>query len=393
MIPGLSGPLPRFILLYGLMYAAFGVASPFMPALLESRGLAPEQLGILFAAGTAVRLLSGPFAGRLADRLRALRAVLAVCTALAALVVLALWPAQGFWILLAVSLCHAAALAPITTLADALALGATRPSGAQPPRLEYGWVRGAGSAAFIVGSLLAGQAVGAAGLAAILWMHAVLLAGAAFAAMRVPELVRHSDTPTPAERSTREAVGALIRLPLFRRVIIVAALVFGSHAMHDAFAMIRWGAAGIGPATASVLWSESVAAEVLVFFILGPTLLDRLGTAGAAALAACAGAVRWIVMAQTTDVAWLALVQPLHGFTFALLHLACMRVMAAIVPPELAGTAQAIYATLGAAMSALLILASGSLYGHFGAQGFLVMALLCVVALPLTFGLRVRSAA
>ena len=29
-------------------------------------------------------------------------------------------------------------------------------------------------------------------------------------------------------------------------------------------------------------------------------------------------------MAETTDVTALALVQPLHGFTFALLHLACM---------------------------------------------------------------------
>jgi PPP family 3-phenylpropionic acid transporter len=93
-------------------------------------------------------------------------------------------------------------------------------------------------------------------------------------------------------------------------------------------------------------------------------------------------------MAQTAEVTALALMQPLHGFTFALLHLACMRLMAAIVPPELAGTAQAIYATVGAAATALLILASGSLYAHFGAQGFLVMALLCVAALPLTFALR-----
>ena len=38
--------------------------------------------------------------------------------------------------------------------------------------------------------------------------------------------------------------------------------------MHDAFAVIRWSAAGISPVTASLLWSESVAAEVLVFFVI-----------------------------------------------------------------------------------------------------------------------------
>jgi hypothetical protein len=34
----------RVIALYALMYAAFGVSSPFMPAFFEARGLGPEQL-------------------------------------------------------------------------------------------------------------------------------------------------------------------------------------------------------------------------------------------------------------------------------------------------------------------------------------------------------------
>src|SRR4029450_10840886 len=82
--------LHRFAVLYALMYAAFGVSSPFMPAFFEGRGLAPEQLGILFAAGTAIRLVSGPLGGRLADLTRALRAVLAACQLLAALVAIGL---------------------------------------------------------------------------------------------------------------------------------------------------------------------------------------------------------------------------------------------------------------------------------------------------------------
>jgi PPP family 3-phenylpropionic acid transporter len=69
--------LRRFIALYALMYAAFGVSSPFMPAFFEARGLVPEQLGLLFATGTAIRLISGPLCGRLADLTQALRAVLA----------------------------------------------------------------------------------------------------------------------------------------------------------------------------------------------------------------------------------------------------------------------------------------------------------------------------
>ena len=88
--------LLRFLALYALMYAAFGVSSPFMPALFERRGLGPEQLGMLFAAGTGIRLVSGPLCGRLADHMQALRAVLTVCTTLAALIAIGLLSAVGF---------------------------------------------------------------------------------------------------------------------------------------------------------------------------------------------------------------------------------------------------------------------------------------------------------
>lgn len=362
------------------MYAAYGVASPFLPAFVAARGLTPEELGLILGAGTAARLVTAPLAGRIGDLIQGLRAVLVVCAALAALVTLGYLAAHGFWAFLALSLLHAAALAPITVLADALALGAR-------PRFEYGWVRGTGSAAFIVGTLVSGLAVNAFGLDMIIWFQAVLLAAAALAAIRVPELIHDRAVPVP--RAPAGGVLMLLRIPLFRNLVLVAALILGSHAMHDAFAVIRWSAAGISPTTASLLWSESVAAEVLVFFFLGPALVTRLTPAGAIAIAALAGVFRWAVMALTTDLIALMLVQPLHGITFALLHLACMRLIAGTVPQGLEGTAQAIYATVGiGAATALLTLVSGALYGRLGAQGFWIMAALCALALPLTWKLR-----
>jgi PPP family 3-phenylpropionic acid transporter len=371
--------LPRFVLLYAAMYAAFGVASPFMPAFLNARELPHEELGLVLAAATALRLLASPLAGRIGDLIRGLRVVLVVCLALAAAATLAYLPAQTFWIIVAVSLLHAASLAPVTVLADALALGSRR--------FEYGWVRGTGSAAFIAATVLSGQAVGTFGLDAIVWLQALLLGAAALAARRVPELV-HGRT-AEAVRAPAGGVLLLLRIPLFRNLVLVSALILGSHAMHDAFAVIRWTAAGMSPATASLLWSEAVAAEVLVFWLIGPALVTRLTPAGALALAALAGVLRWMVMAQTSEVTALALVQPLHGISFALLHLACMRLIARTVPPGLEGTAQAIYGTVGiGAATALLTLVSGALYARLGAQGFWIMAALCALALPMTLKLR-----
>jgi PPP family 3-phenylpropionic acid transporter len=173
------------------------------------------------------------------------------------------------------------------------------------------------------------------------------------------------------------------------RVTVVAALVLGSHAMYDSFAVIRWREAGISPATIGVLWSESVAGEVLVFLLIGATLLRVLNPTGALALAAFCGLVRWGVMAQTTEVAALALVQPLHGFTFALLHLATMRIITATVPSALAGTAQAVYGLVGVGgATAVLTILSGWLYARFGPAGFLAMVLLCIAAFPVIWTLH-----
>jgi PPP family 3-phenylpropionic acid transporter len=382
------GGLIRFIMLYAAMYAAFGVASPFLPVFLSSRGLAPEHLGLLLGAGTAIRLVTAPLAGRVGDLIQALRIVLIVCLTVAVLATLGYLKAHGFWILFGVSLLHAASLAPITILADALALGAASPPPSSGRRcFEYGWVRGAGSAAFIIGTLLSGQAVTAFGLDQIIRLQLVLLVAAVVTAIAVPELP-HTRLSNALQAPTRGIV-ILLRLPVFRNLVIVAALILGSHAMHDAFAVIRWNAAGIGPATASLLWSESVAAEVIVFFIIGPRLVTRLSPARTLAVAAAAGMLRWSVMAQSSHVVAMALVQPLHGITFALLHLACMRLIKRIVPPGLEGTAQAIYGTIGiGGTTALLTFASGALYSRIGVQGFWFMAGLCALALPLTRKLR-----
>jgi PPP family 3-phenylpropionic acid transporter len=381
-------PLTRFILLYAAMYAAFGVASPFLPSFFSMRGLPHEELGLVLGAGTAVRLITSPLAGRIGDLIQGLRLVLVVCLALGSAVTVGYMTAHGFWILFAMSLLHAASLAPITVLADALALGsASRGPGGARDGFEYGWVRGTGSAAFIAGTLVSGQTVNTFGLDSIVGLQASLLVAAAGAAILVPELI-YSRTAGGVRAPVGDIV-SLLRLPLFRNVVLVAALILGSHALHDAFAVIRWTAAGIDPATASLLWSESVAAEVLVFFAIGPALVTRLTPAGALTVAALAGMLRWAVATQTTDVIALALIQPLHGITFALLHLACMRLIARIVPQGLEGTAQAIYGTVGiGAAVALLTVLSGALYARLEGQGFWFMAALCAAALPLTWKLR-----
>jgi PPP family 3-phenylpropionic acid transporter len=179
---------------------------------------------------------------------------------------------------------------------------------------------------------------------------------------------------------------------MFRRLMIAAALVGGSHALHDGFVVIRWRSAGLSAGQASMLWAMSVAAEVVVFSFLGQRLLRRLGPGGAMMLAATAGIVRWGAEARTAWFPVMAMVEPLHGLTFALLHLACMEMIGRVVPVRLAATAQAFYGTIAmGATTAAVTLASGPLYAHLNAAAFWLMAAMCALALPVARGIHLPS--
>jgi PPP family 3-phenylpropionic acid transporter len=374
-------PAPiAYVLLYVTLYGAFGVASPYWPKLFESKGLTPQQIGVVLAAALVMRLAAGPLIGRLADHLSSLRLVLASCIVVAAAAAAAYTSANAFWLVLLIALAQAAALAPTTSLADALTVNAAGPRMAGKP-FEYGPIRGAASAAFLVGTLVIGQLIVPPDLSPIIWMNAALLLVAAAATALLP-----GATPKPEPRARTGPAAArvheLLGLSPFRVVIVVSALVYGSHALYDAFAVIRWSAAGLPAPVISMLWAEAVAAEVIVFLLIGPWLLDRLGVRGAAVLAAVAGIVRWSAMGFTNSILLLSVLQPLHGLTFALLHLACMRVIGNVVPSGVAATAQALYAFGAGLVTAALTSLSGTLYATYGGPAFLSMAALCVTALP-----------
>jgi len=391
MISSSRSTLYRFLSLYAALYAGFGVQSPYLPILLDNRHLSPEAIALALAAGTAMRLTAAPAVARLADRFDAPKTMLALCSAAAGLIGLGYLPAQGALALIALGVVHTAALAPLPPLSDTLALGAATPTGfgGMPKwKFHYGWLRGCGSAAFVVGLVMSGQAIGHFGIVVIVWLNAALLAAAAPMALGVPQLLA-TGGDVRATPSQVRGVGVLLRLPLYLKMVLLAMLILASHAMHDSFAMIRWSRAGISPGTSGILWSLSVAAEVVVFLLVGRPLIDRIGPAGAAMLSAGAGVVRWAVMAETAWLPAVAAIEPLHGLTFALLHLTCMRLLAQCVPRHLEATALTIYGTVGIGIAtALLTLACGPIFERFGAHGFWAMAALCAAALPLTLTLR-----
>lgn len=365
---------PRFALLYTAQFAAVGVMLPFIPPLMAERGLTPAEVGLILTAGAALRLVSGPLGGRLADALGRPRGVMALGSAAAALAACGYGLAGGFGGLLAANLLFALAFACTVPLGDSLALRASREEG-----WDYSRVRAAGSASFIVMAGVAGWLAERAGVGHVAWLLAGALAAAAVASLAVPG-------GGVRARGGGGAFRAVLALPAFRRVLLVSALIQGSHAAYYAFGSIHWAAAGVAATTIGLLWAWSVVAEVALF-AWGRPLAERLGARGLAVVAAAAGLLRWAITAGTVEVPALVVAQALHALTFGAMHLATMRVMQTAIPAAVSGTAQTLLAAgIGAVMMAGT-LATSQAYAALGGAVFWGMAGMCIAALLAVGGL------
>jgi PPP family 3-phenylpropionic acid transporter len=368
----------RHALLFATQFFAFGVILPFLPAVLAARGMTPTEVATALAMGSALRLVAGPMGGRLADALGGPRIVLALGAAAAALAALGFLAASGFALLLLAYAAMSVAMAPIVPLTDAAAVAAARREG-----FDYGRVRSAGSVAFILAALAAGQAVALFGTEAATLMIAGALAATALAALALPA------GPAPPAGGRGGLAGFLAPLATsgFRRLVLLSALIHGSHAFYYAFGTLHWQAAGLDEGLIGALWATGVIAETVLFF-WGRGVVQRLGPVGLAMVAAAAGLLRWCAMALTDDPLLLFPLQVLHAGSFGAVHLAAMMVLGRIVPAQQAGTAQTLHAALGIGLPmGVLTLACGPLFAAFGGGGYLAMALLCAAAIPAALAL------
>jgi MFS transporter, PPP family, 3-phenylpropionic acid transporter len=353
----------RLAIFYAALFAALGVQVPFLPLWLAAKGLDASTIGLVLSVPMIVRLLAIPLATRIADRQDALRAVIAIASALAMLGYGTLGLAQGIF---AISIAFALASAfytPLMPLADAYALRGLGVLGR-----AYGPVRLWGSAAFIVGSFAAGLVLDVIPARDLIWLAVVALVITTAAACALSPLApRGASTAKPLRFAWD-----LLRDPALLAAMAAASLIQASHAVYYGFSTLDWAAAGLDGGTIGALWALGVIAEIVLFAMSGrlpvaPTTLIIFGAAGAV--------VRWGAMAFDPPAALLAPLQCLHGLSFGATHLGALSFIARTAPAEAGATTQGYLAVaLGLAMAAAMGV-SGVLYARWGSFAYAAMAL------------------
>ena len=335
---------------------------------MADRGIHAGQIGTVLGVASLVRLLAVPLWGAAADRVGRRWPMLLLAAGCSAAAVACFPLAHGVGALLLLVTAQGIAAAALTPLADTLTLAL-----ASAGRLTYGRTRAWGSAAYMLATAAAGPVLGWAGS----WlMPGLVAAGYGAAAALAPALPEPEQAePSQAAHRPRDT-SALLRLPVLRVTILASALIQGSHAAYYGFAALHWRQAGIGDTVVGLLIAEGIVMEV-VLFVWGGRWVARLGPARLTGLAATACIVRWLVLASTTAVPLLAVVQVLHAATFAMQHLSSMAMLSRGVPPARAAGAQALHSALGfSAPTGLLIWLVGLGYGRYGGAVFLPMAVL-----------------
>ncbi|MFZ1873742.1 MAG: 3-phenylpropionate MFS transporter [Chania sp.] len=359
---------------YFTYFFSYGIFLPFWSVWLKGEGIPPETIGILLGAGLVARFLGSLLiAPRVKDPSH-------LVTALRLLALLTLAFAIGFcfgngwaWLMLVIAGFNLF-FSPLVPLTDALAATWQRQI-----TMDYGRVRLWGSLAFVIGSALTGKLVSVWGHNAILYSLLLSLLAMLLGMLLKPSVMPQGEARAQSEitRSWREL---LSEGPVWRFLLCVT-LLQGAHAAYYGFASIYWQEAGYSAATIGYLWSLGVVAEVIIF-ASSNFLFRRWNARNLLLLSAVCGLLRWGLMASTTEIMGLLLMQVLHCGTFTVCHLAAMRFIAARQGAEVIRL-QAVYSGLamGGGIAIMTVLA-GFLFEHLQGGVFWVMA---AVVLPALF--------
>lgn len=365
----------RISLFYWAIFLIIGLVTPFLPIWLDSRGLTVAEISVAGALPLFIRIIATPMVAYLADRSGDHRRVVIILawSGLACTILLSqsfhLWPIILFSTLMALT------TSSIMPLTETVAMRAVCAHG-----LDYGRMRLWGSISFIVATLIGGAAIEQWTGSVVIW----LLVGAIFMTALAAHVLPRPEglvTTSARPRISRTDVAALVTSPLFLLFLTACGLVQAAHAVFYVYGVLHWRGLGLSATWTGVLWAIAVIAEILLFARSG-AVLKILSPLGLIALGACAAVLRWIAMAFDPPFAALVVLQILHALTFGATHIGTVHFIAQNIPPERAGTAQALQAsvTAGIAMGGATLLA-GQLYGPFGAKAYLAMAVLGALGL------------
>ncbi|CFX40675.1 Major facilitator superfamily protein [Candidatus Filomicrobium marinum] len=371
-----TGYAVRVSVFFGALFLIYGVYLPYMPLWLKGQGLSVGQIAIITATPYILRDLVTPAVAFYADRTANHRRTIIMLAWIGVAATLALSQTSGFWPILIFAVAASIAMTTTMPLTEVIALHGMKTTG-----YDYGRVRLWGSLTFVVANVGAAEVIARTGSSSVVWMLAAAFAITLIAAHFLPRADRDMSQSEGTHALSLGMAARLAVTPLFVLFLIAGGTVQAAHATYYTFATLHWTSQGITPLIIGALWALGVIAEVVLFAFSG-RVVAWIGIRGLLITAAASAVIRWTAMSVDPPLWALFPLQLLHGMTFGAAHIAAIHFMSQAVPEKLAGTAQALYASVGMGLAmAIATLISGVLYERFAGGAYLGMAGLAALGL------------
>jgi PPP family 3-phenylpropionic acid transporter len=351
----------------------------FLPAYLRGLGLSGREISTVFVVTPLLALVVPLVWAYLADRTQRHDRMLRIVVGGAWLCFTPMLFARRFPVIFAGWAMYALFAVAVGGLADAFAVARVR-AGAIYGRLRLWGSVGYVVAAVLLGALLSARAHPADRLVPVaMW----LALGCAFAAAW-----RLHGSGEAATRPRAANVKALLGDPSLRVLLVIAALHWVCLTPYNVYFGVFLQDLGLPPVSWGLASSTGVVMEVIVLMVFHRLQARfRLSTLLAATFAV--SAARWLAIA-TVRAPWaLVALQALHGMSFGMFWSACIALIAAVTPPSLRATGQALLVISINIGSALGNAVTGRIYDAQGSRLLFLLAAIGELA-PLAVVLAAR---
>jgi MFS transporter, PPP family, 3-phenylpropionic acid transporter len=370
----------RLGLYFGTLFLIYGVHVTYYPVWLYSRGLKPEEIGLITALPIFVRTVLTPAISAYADARGNHRSVIIALSILSVVLTLAISQSTSFMALFWTSIPFSIAIGSIMPLTETIAVEGVRAAGH-----DYGRMRLWGSLTFLLSTLLAGLLSDAYGANIGIWVVVAVCAFNASAALLLPRVAVSARKAEPLPLGPPVGGGTLAwrlgRLPVFVAFLIAVGSIHGAHSAFYVFGALHLKGQGVSGGMFGILWAISVFAE-MALFAYSTAIVTRIEPTKLLIAAGIASVIRWGAMSLDPPLAVIAVLQVLHALTYGAGHLAAIHFIARAVPKTGAGTAQGLYSAVGSGLiTGLATLLAGHLYPTWAGQTFLAMGAMSALGL------------
>jgi MFS family permease len=360
--------LRRVQVLFTLVGIAEASILPFLPIVLQDRGLSAAEIGVVLSVAALAGFVSTPLWGHAADGRLGAEHALVVASVAAAVAAMPLALAHSLLALTIVVVLITAARSAMASLTDAIAL-----EHLGDDRAQYGRVRLWLSLGWAISACVWGLALQWGSLGWLPWIYVACVLLVAFAAYAVGGgRTLHDRSPAGTRRAMLIALAPFLVSLLLLFAAFNATFSFISLRIRD----LGGGLFVVGAATALQALAEAPVMRIT------PRLNRVLGHRALYVVGSLFFIVSFVAWAFLDDPLAIALVKLVAGIGFALVYVGSVLLVDDLVPAALRGTGQGLAKAVTFGLSPILgSLAGGAIYDYAGPRAlFLACAGAALVA-------------